>query len=836
MRPEYRVSWRLLRQEARRGELSIMVLAIALAVAAVFTLAALSERLQSGLLLQSGEFLAADRILSSNQPLPQEWLAQAEQQQLTTAERITLSSMAFAHEQLALVNIKAVTATYPLRGTLTLATNASSTSNTATLPQQGEVWVDAALLQQLALEKGDRLELGSRQFIVSEFILKEPDTGLNLFHDHPTVLMNISDLASTELIQPGSRLQYQFLFAGTAADISPFERWLLPQLDPLNQRWQSVRDGQSALTIALHRAEQFMLLASLLGVVLAATAVAVAAQQYCQRHYDTVAIMKALGAKRPFIWQVFISHLILLSVFSMGLGLLLGFFLQAIIVQLIQWQFSYQLPAASLAPIWLAVTTGLFTAALFSLYPLARLMAVPPLRVLRRSLVAQQSWGKAVHVGISFFALYGLMYLYSGSALLSLLLLASGTFAALALLAIGHLLIRFSRQVGLHAGSSWRLAMANLQRRAQANSIQMLSFSLALMLLMLMLVLRNELLDEWQQQLPADTPNYFMLNVSEQQRAPLTDLFQQEGIVSSGFYPITPGRLLAVNGEAVQDGNSPQPSQRQGFGRELQLTWQADLPVGNKLIAGQWWQTQADGRFSLGVSVEAQAAKRLAIEVGDVLQFKVGAEEFSVPVTSLREVNWNSLQPNFYMIFSPSVLDNAVMTYMAGLHLPAAQQQQKYELLRDFPQVILIDLDSILQQIRTIIAQIGLAISFIMLLVIFAGILVFSAQVQASFMERKQELVILRTLGAPSRLLVQAVLYEFMVLGALAGLIAALAMEISLYVVQTQVFQLTVSWHWRFWLIGPALGAVAVLALGWSATRPLVKQNTATLIRGLNRV
>lgn len=830
----HKISWRLLRHELKRGELTIMAAAIALSVCAVLSLSLFSERLQAGLVERSSEFLAADRVLRSRDEINLDWLQRAEQEGLQWARRTTFNSMAFAGGELALVDIKAVSAGYPLRGALEVADSPLGSGGVTTeLPAVGEVWVAEQLFQRLELNVGEAIEIGNTEFRVTKVLTYEPDSGLNVFTDSPNVLINYDDLAGTGLIQPGSRVNFNYLFAGQLADLQRYEDWLLPQLDDVTQRWRGITDGDTPLAGSLQRAEQFMLLASLLGVVLAATAVAVAAQRYCQRNYDAVAIMKTLGGSKGLIQRIFTLHLLLLTLFSILLGVILGYVLQAGVVYFVANYLQTTLPAAGSGPYLLAVGTGLLCALMFSLYPLLRLIKVPPLRVLQRNLADSgvRTWIQWLIGGGT---IYALMVLYSSSWILSLALFAGGSVAVLVLMGVSRLFIRAGRQAGMQAGSSWRLAMAGMQRRAKQNSVQMVSFATALMLFLLVLALRNELLADWQAQLPQDAPNYFVVNVPAEQVEPLENMFAQESIAATDLYPIVSGRLVAINGELVRDAVSKEErdasQHRDGFGRELQLTWRGDLPPHNELTEGQWFAPDSTGE----VSVESQVAARLGLQLGDELQFLVGGAEFTVPITSLREVDWNTMQPNFYMIFDPATLDSSSATFIASFYLPTDRRGELYELFQGFNQVSLIDVDNIINQLREVIGQVSLAITFVLVLVVLAGALVLVAQVQATLEEREQELVILRTLGAPERLLSRAVTYEFLVLGAFAGLIAAIAMEISVYVLQVQVFSMQPTIHWRFWLLGPALGAFLVAGLGRFVCRRLLARNTAQLIRQLS--
>lgn len=834
----HKISWRLLKHELRRGELTIMAAAIVLSVTAVLSLALFTDRLQAGLTERSAEFLAADRVLSSRRDVSEDWIARAQAEGLQTAQRVVFNSMAFAGEQLALVDVKAVSDGYPLRGELRVAEQPYAQDTLAEgLPAADEAWVAAALFQELQLEIGDTIEIGDSGFTVTKVLTYEPDVGFSVFTDSPNVLINYSELAATGLIQPGSRVRFNVLYAGEPAALDAYEEWLRPQLNDDTHNWRSVEDGDSPLARSLRRAERFMLLASLLGVVLAATAVAVAAQRYCQRNYDVVAIFKTMGAQRSQIQKIFILHLLLLTTFSIGIGVALGWLIQSQVVDLVAQYFDVNLPPGSGRGYLLAIGTGLVSAVMFTLYPLLRLVGIPPLRVLNRQLTGTDRL-RWLHWVASGGTIYLLLWLYSQQWLLSTALFVGGALAAVLLLLVGRLFIRASRQAGMQAGSAWRLAMAGLQRRAQANSVQMLSFSTAIMLLLLVLALRHELLADWQRQLPDDAPNYFLINVAEDDVEQLQHRFAERDIAAEDMYPIVPGRMTAVNGVPVVDEVSKeeresdaevQGEQREGFGRELSLTWRDTLPPNNEITAGEWWGENAEPQ----VSIESEVAERMRVGLGDELEFNIGGEVFTVPITSIREVNWGSLQPNFFMIFNTSTLEEFPATYISSFNLPQERKSELYELFKPFPQVSLIDLDAIMDQLREVIEQVSVAILFVLILVIVAGILVLLAQVQASLEEREKELVILRTLGAPAKLLSRAVTYEFVILGAISGLIATLAMELSLYILQTQVFELGATFHWRFWLVGPLAGAVIVGLMGRIACARLIRRNTAQLIRRL---
>ena len=831
----HKISFRLLKQELKRGELTIMALAIILSVTAVLSLSIFSDRLQAGLTERSSEFLAADRVLSSRRDIPQEWLDQAGQMELQTAWKVVFNSMAFSGENMTLVDVKAVSDGYPLRGELEIADQPFGPGYVAEgLPAAGEAWVASQLFQALQLDIGDSIEVGNSSFKVTKVVTYEPDVGFSVFTDSPNVIIRHSQLEETGLIQPGSRVRFNVLMAGEPGAIDAYEDWLLPRLNDDTHSWRSIEDGDSPLSRSLNRAERFMMLASLLGVVLAATAVAVAAQRYCQRNYDVVAIFKTLGADKKQIRRIFLLHLLLLTAASVAVGMALGWAIQYVVIEWVAQKLDATLPQAGWQPYALAGATGVISAVMFTLYPLFRLVSIPPLRVLHRQLTAGNAirWLQWVLSGGT---IYALLVIYSQQWWLSTALFAGGAVAAVILLGLGRLFISASRKAGMQAGSSWRLAMAGLQRRAAQNSVQMLSFSTAIMLLLLVIVLRNDLLEDWKRQLPADAPNYFAINIAQDNVDDMQAMFERENIPSTDLYPIVPGRLTHINGEKLldevtkEDRDEDETERREGIGRELSLTWRDSLPPNNELTAGEWWGEDAKPQ----VSVELNVSERLDIKVGDELRFNLGGEVFTVPVTSLRKADWNTLQPNFYMIFNTSTLEDFPATYITSFRLGEERKSELYELFKPFPQTSLIDLDAMIDQIREVIGQVSMAIVFVLVLVIIAGSLVLVAQVQASMEERQKELVILRTLGAPGKLLSRSITYEFLVLGAISGLIATLAMEISLFILQNQVFNMTPVIHWKLWLVGPLCGALVVAILGRLSCYRLIKRNTAQLIRKL---
>ncbi|WP_088329011.1 FtsX-like permease family protein [Lacimicrobium sp. SS2-24] len=827
------LSWRLFRHEARRGELTVILLAIILSVAAVLSLSLFSERLQSALTDRTAEFLAADRLLGSDKPVPDTWLEQARTQGLNTAQRVQMRSMVFANDELMLADVRAVSNAYPLKGTIKLADQPFGLGKAVeTLPGPGEVWLDSRLFQVLGIQQGDKVEIGEKNFVVSGVISELPDGGFNVFGGDPLVLMPLSDLAATRITGPGSRTDYDYMFSGDSAALDDYYQWLEPQLDSELHYWRSVEDDDSPLGRSVRRAEQYFLLASLLAIVLASVSIAVAAQRYSHRHYDPVAIMKTLGAPGAMVRKIYLMQIIFIATLGIALGAGIGFAAQHVVAELIADKVPVALDAWHWRPFIIAVFTGVVCALLFSLYPLMKLFSVPPLRVLRRDL------GASVGSRISQFiaagsAIFMLMWAYSGDLKISLILLVTGLMLAAALLVVTMGLIWLGRKLGQGRMGAWQLAWARIQRRAMDNSVQLISFAITIMLLLVVLVMRNDMVKQWQEQLPEGTPNYFMINITDQQRPTVESHFETRGVQMENFYPVVRGRFVAINDDTIRTEVTKEDDERgrRGLGREANLTWSNTLQHENRVVAGSWHGEPDDAQQLYQVSVESQVAERLDIQLGDMLRFNIGSEVVEAQVGSLREVNWQTMQPNFFFVLEPAAMEAFSPTYITSFHLPTEQKALLGQLMSPFPTVTLFDVDARINQLRSVVSQVSLAVEFILVLVLCAGALVLVAQVQSTMDERQQELAILRTLGARGRMIRMSVIAEFIIIGVVAGTMAALANELALYLLQSQVFNMQTAVHWQYWLLAPLTGALVVGLLGAISCWRLLSLNTSQLLR-----
>lgn len=836
MNKVFSLGWRLFKHEARRGELTIILLAIVLSVAAVLSLSLFSERLQSALTEQTAAFIAADRVLESNKPVDIEWINKAKEFELNTAEQVYARSMAFSNDKMTLVDLRAASQGYPLKGEVKISEKPFGLGQvTKQLPEPGEAWVESRLFQALGLSLGSTVEIGDSTFSVSKVLMEVPDAGFSVFGGDPKVLIRNEELAATNITGPGSRVNYSYFFTGESSQLNDYYDWLEPQLDREIHDWDSIEDDTSAVGRSVKRAEQYFLLASLLAIVLAAVSIAVAAQRYSQRHYDPVAIMKTLGASKKMVQQIYLLQVSFITTLGIFIGLVCGLIIQQLVVWAIADRVDVSLDVWHWRPLLIASFTGLVCAVLFSLYPLLKLFSVSPMRVLRRDMGATLG-SRVIQFLAAGSAILILMWSYSQNIKISLILFVSGIVLVCALLGITYGLIAVGRKLGQGSMGAWQLAWARIKRRAMDNSVQLISFSITIMLLLVVLVMRNDMVQQWRDQLPQGTPNYFLINISEQQKPELQAHFEQNDATLDEYFPVIRGRFVAINEEKIrtavskEDQQQQQRSGRDGLGREANLTWSSVLQTENKITQGRWLDEWQEGQ-PYGVSVEERLAERLDIKMGDTLTFNVGSEIINVEVTSLREVNWQTMQPNFFFVIQPEAMKDFTPTYMTSFHLPSERKADITRLMQPFASVTMFDVDARLNQLRNIVDQVSLAVEFILVLVLAAGSLVLIAQVQASMDERQQELAILRTLGAKGGLIRASVIYEFLIIGSVAGLMAALANELTLYLLQSQVFQMEGTVHFEYWLLAPAVGALVVGILGAAGCWRLLSLNTSHLLR-----
>ena len=814
-----RFALRNLWRDLKSGELSVLLLALTVAVLSLTAVGFFTSRISQGVRAQAAEVLAADLRLESPNPIPARYFEEARARGLKSAQILAFPTAIFSGELSQLAALNAVSASYPLRGHVRIADAPFGVARaTDRIPGRGEVWIDARIIAQLKLELGAAMRIGTASFRVTQVLDYRPDQGTGFVNLAPAALLNYDDVASTQLIQPGSRVTYAALFAGAAEPVNAFREYIV-STKTAGERLREVDESSRQLNSAIDRASRFLNLASLASVLLAAVAVAMGARRYAARHIDTVALMKCMGASQGFVLAISIIELSLLAVFAVAIGAMLGYLAQSGLAWLLRDLIRTELPAASLAPLPIALVTVLAMLIGFALPPLLQLKSTPPARVLRKSVSAPP-----LRYGLSYLlalaALFAILWSLVRDAELVFSVLAGVLGVGLVLTVAGYGLVRLTGRLRGGVGVAWRYGLANVSRRGGDSVVQIVAFGLGLMVLLLLAVVRGDLLADWRRSLPADVPNNFLINIRPEERQSLQDFLQSRGLGQPQLFPMVRARIAAINAKPAETLKFPGDAGRGFLEREQNLTWSAGLMEDNQLIAGSWWKPADAGKPLVSISTEYQEA--LQLKLGDMISFDIAGETLTVQVASIRKIRWDSFRPNFFLVFPPGLLDGAAGTYMTSVFLTPSQRPSLADLVRQFPTISVLDVDAILKQIRTIMDRASLAVQYVFLFTLAAGIVVLLAAVQSTRDERRYESAMLRTLGASRGTVLQGVAAEFSALGFLSGTLAAFGATAVGWVLARRLFSLEYTLDPWVWVVGLVCGTLLVGVSGTLATRRVV--------------
>jgi len=816
-------------RDGKSGELRVLMLALLVAVSALTAVGFFTDRVTRAVDQQAGEVLAADLRLRSNNPVSRDYFELAERAGLQTAELATFPSVVFVGEESSLTAIRAVTDGYPLRGRVRVAdVPFEKGAEIDAIPGKGEAWLEPRLMAQLGASVGDRVRVGSMELMITKVLDYRPDQGSTFVDLAPTLLMRLDDLPGTALVRTGSRISYAALFAGDPTAIANLKRELEVRKTQ-SERISDLADASPQIRSAIDRAGRFLSLSALVTILLAAIAVAIAARRYVARHLDTVALMKSMGAPQRLVLQISVLELLMIAIAAGIIGSLIGYAAQAGIAVLLRELVRGDLPAPSLISGGLGLMTSILMLIGFALPPLLQLRHVPPARVLRRNLEPPPLKYVTVY-GTALASLIALLaWLLRDLELLVYVVIATAaTFAVL--IAAGWLLVRLLSRLRGSVGISWRYGMANIARRGRDSVIQIIAFGLGLMVLLLLAVVRDDLMEEWRASLPADAPNYFMINIRADQVDPIKAFFAEEHIASPDLVPMIRARLTHINGVHASQLRLPSDRGREFLEREANLTWSTAPQENNTIVAGKWW-SEGDGGGAR-VSVETELARSLGLQLGDELTYDVGGEIVTAKVANFREVRWDTFLPNFFMVFSPGVLDDAAGTYITAVHIPEDRRSMMIEFTRNFPEVTAIDLEAIITQVRGVMDKATLAVQYVFGFTLLAGITVLLAAIQATRDERRYESAMLRTLGASRRVVLQGVAAEFATLGLLAGTLAAIGASAAGYFLARELFELDYTFDPTVWIVGLVSGTLLVGISGTLATRSVVNHPPIATLRG----
>jgi len=860
----WRLAWRTLWRDARAGELRLLVFAVALGVASLSSVSFLADRMNAGLLRDAGQLLGGDAVVVSDQPTPNEFIKQAKNLGLETVTTLSFPTMARGETSVEdssagksrLIALKVVDDGYPLRGQLKYATTVANTvgsesvhavqdnktpipqetkttskkkSHLQKIPQPGEVWAEASALDALGLQVGAHLWLGDKRLSVGGVLLQEPDRGAGFMNFAPRVMMHRADLDATGLVQPASRITWRFAVVGEPETVERFVTWAqehvkLPQVRGV--RVESLSTGRPEMRQTLDRAGKFLNLVALLAALLSAVAVALAARSFASKHLDDCAMLRVLGLRQKQIAMSYCGEFVCVGLFASAIGLLLGFCVHFVFVQLLAGLVETALPAATWWPVVYGLATGLTLLLAFGLPPVLQLASVPALRVMRREVGEP----KAVTWVVSAMGLLGFaVLLVVASRDLKLGLMVVGGFAGAVLVFAGMawLAVKLLR-ISVTEGKSpaWlMLATRQISARPAYAMVQVSALAVGLLALALLVLLRTDLISSWRNATPANAPNRFVINIQPAQSQAFLNALKQANVSNFDWYPMVRGRLVAVNSQGVSAEDYAEERAKRFVDREFNLTFSDTLPVNNPIVAGEWQPEEPNA-----MSVDELLAKTLGLKLGDVLRFDIAGLLYESRITSIRHVDWSSMRVNFFVIIPRGQMDDVPTTYIAAFRAPEVQGFDN-NLLKQFPNVTNVDMGAALKQVQGVLEQVVGAVEFLFLFTLATGLVVLFAAVTATREERAREYAVLRALGASNRLLAQVQRAELAGVGALAGFLATSVAVAMGWGLARYAFEF--SWSPSPWvpLIGAVVGALLALAAGWWGLREVLSRPVVQTLR-----
>ncbi len=829
-----RLSLRMLLRDWRAGELHILTLALIIAVSSVATVSFFSDRVQKALVRESNQLLGGDLLVTSDRPLPTAYAEHAHQLGLATTHLTRFPSMVSFGEESLLTGIKAVAPGYPLRGALKLAdpptedTVPRPVRTAHGIPRSGTVWIDEKVMTALEVTVGDKIEVGAAEMTVMALVASEPDHSVGFVSMNPRLLMNEQDLAATGLIQLGSRISYQLLVAGDEGRVAAFRRWIDERLSP-GERVEGIQDARPEIRSALDRAGKFLSLAALASVVVAAAAVALATRRFIQRHLDGCAVMRCLGATESDLLRLYLYYFMMLGSVASLLGCVLAVLTQEFLSYWLAELIGIALPLPSILPAIQGMLTGMVLLLGFTLPPLLNLRQVPALRVMRRDLELTNLHSLAGY-GFGIVMLSTLFIWKAGSFKLAIMIMF-GFLAAIILFGLfGLLLIRLFLLTRPQGSGPWSYGLANIRRRAIPSLVQATALGLGLMALLTLTLTRNDLLQDWHTRLPENAPNRFLVNIQSDQQEGLMAFFEEHGIPRPKIFPMVRGRLMKINDRPVDLEDYPDPRAKQMINREFNLSWTDTLQEDNEIVAGHWWGEETISSEH-ELSMEVEFAETLGLKLGDRLVFYTAGGDFSATITSLRKVDWDTFQVNFFAVVRPGLLDNYPASYVTSFYLPPGQITIMQDLIRIFPNILVVDVASVIERVQSMIAQVSRAIEFVFLFTLLAGFAVMYAAIASTQDERIYEAAIFRTLGARKRQLASAWAVEFAILGALAGFFAAAGASVLGYLIGKYALHITYAPSLWIWVIGLLVGVGGVTLAGLLGTRDTLSQPPVLTLR-----
>ena len=805
----------------RAGALRVLVFALVLAVSAITAVGFFTERVESALSQQGALLLGGDLAVLADHEIPVAFVAHAQQQGLSAVKTYEFPSMVVAGELSQLVEIKAVDQGFPLRGDLTLGAMLDDAGTIVkAAPASGEAWLEPRLANILDLKVGDQIAVGEKSLLVAAILLREPSRGGDMFSFAPRLMMSADDLAATKLIQYGSRVKYQLLLSGDLKKVERYHAHMKPQL-ARGERMEDLRNARPEIKLALDKAEQFLGLSAMVSVILAMVAMLLSSMPYIKQSLDTFALMRCFGAVQNTVLQILALQTLLIALFSALIGVLIGYLSQLGLGKLAGSLFVEALPAASWFPVLVGIAASLAMMVAVVLPHVWQMRNLTAMNILRRETLAQPITAQAkflpaavVMVAMVFWQAQDAKI--AVSTILAMLALCLVVFIfAYGIVFLAKAVIRLSPQN--NTASTMMLGVQGLRTRIALSTVQTIGFSMGLMVLMLLALIRGDLINNWQASLPEDAPNRFVINIQPDQIDGIKAFFTVQQMKDTSVFPMVKGRLVKINDETVKSTQWQEERAKRLAEREFNLSWAETMQSDNKLVAGHWWKSTEHGQPYL--SLEQDLAKTLGIKLGDKLTFDIAGSLLALTVTSLRKVDWDTMRANFFAVTPPGVLDDFTASYISSFHLPLGADLSLNQLVKQYPNLTVIDIAALMQQVRGIMLKMSSTVEYVFVFSLITGVAVLYAALVATRAERVAEATLMRVFGASRRQVGIAYFTEFALIGLIAALVATVAANSLAYYISIKVLDIPFQFNLKLAVSAMLISTAAIPIAAWLGLR-----------------
>jgi putative ABC transport system permease protein len=803
----------------------LMFIASVITVGIVTSSQLITDRIAVLLDRQASELLAADLVIESSNEFSREYRDQALREGLKVSRSTSLRSAIFVDDTPRLIELKAVDANYPLRGKLETALEMTGTRQVTTeVPVAGEVWIDS----KLAGLVGSQIQLGEKSLSARRLLTYEPDRGGAIFNLAPRVLMNAADLADTGLIVPGSRAKYRLMFSGAADDVMRFKIWLIINAKP-GEEIQDLENARPEMRRALDRTRQFFALAIVLTLVIAMAALAITARYTANQEASKVAMLRAFGISQANLLKYYLRQLGSLWIMATLVGIVLGWGSQFPLQWALDGWFGKALPQVnSLRPYLTAALVGLLALAGFSLPYLVNVTATPPMQVLR-TVVNQRSWWRGLLIsGSAIVAVFAVLMLLMQSSILAVVTLALVLACALIL----PLLLGWMVRALLYSSSRrfWlrQYLLSRLRATSRGAIYVMSGFSLVLISILLIAVVKDELIGEWEAQLPDNIPNYFLINIRSEDVGGIEAFLRQRGIDASTPYALVRARMAQINDVDVDKIEFRDPRASHSVTHTFNVTYADELPDENRIVAGEWL---SDSDALAQVSVEQGMAERLQLEIDDTLTMMVGSQRLEARVTSVRSVLWENFKPNFYLIVNAELIESFPQTWLVSALISDSDKADLKQLLQRYPSVTLLDISELMARVRGIVARASAALQFFFIFALVSAVIVLLAAIQTGRHEREVESSLLRALSANTGQLYRVHILEYTLMGALIGFFSAAFASIAGWAISEFFFDIEFQLSARVWIYSLASSTVILSLAGTMVSRKVYNVSPMKVLR-----